>query len=104
VIVADDDGRFEITTIQPDPYMIPHDGPTGKFIEAAGWHPWRPAHLHFLVRAPGYRMITTQLYFAGGDWLDNDVAQATKPELVLSPEKGSDGKAHQAYDFVLEPA
>lgn len=104
VIVADDNGRFEITTIQPAPYMIPHDGPTGQLLEAAGWHPWRPAHLHFLVRAPGYRTITTQLYFTGDTWLDDDVALATKPELILNPQPGQDGKNHQKYDFVLERA
>ena len=73
VIVAGQDGRFEIDTIQPAPYQIPHDGPTGKLIEAAGWHPWRPAHLHLIIRAEGHRTITTQLYFTGGrlrspDW------------------------------------
>ncbi|NKQ54596.1 catechol 1,2-dioxygenase [Amycolatopsis sp. K13G38] len=102
VIVTDDEGRFTVTTIRPAPYQIPTDGPTGKLIEAAGWHPWRPAHLHLLVRAPGHRKITTQLYFQGGDWLDSDVAQATKPELVLNPQPGDDGTLHAEYDFVLE--
>lgn len=103
VIVTGDDGQFEITTIEPAPYQIPTDGPTGKLIEAAGWHPWRPAHLHLIVRAPGHRPITTQLYFAGGEWLDNDVAQATKPELILDPQPQGDGTVRQDYDFVLEP-
>lgn len=104
VVVADGEGRFEIGTIQPAPYQIPTDGPTGKLIEAAGWHPWRPAHLHLIVRASGFRPITTQLYFAGGDWLDSDVAEATKPELVLDPQPQDDGKLRSEYDFVLEPA
>ncbi len=103
VVVADDHGHFEITTIEPAPYRIPTDGPTGKLIEAAGWHPWRPAHLHLIVRAPGHRPITTQLYFAGGDWLDSDVAEATKPELVLDPRPQTDGRRRSEYDFVLEP-
>lgn len=103
VIVTDEAGRFEVTTIRPAPYQIPTDGPTGKLIGAAGWHPWRPAHIHLIVQAPGYRAITTQLFFAGGEWLDDDVASATKPELVLSPERDSDGRLHEAYDFVLEP-
>ena len=108
VVVTDDQGRFEITTMQPAPYQIPTDGPTGKMIEAAGWHPWRPAHLHLLVGAPGYRTITTQLYFRGGEWLDSDVAQATKSELVLDPQPtgngapGTDGEVRSDYDFVLE--
>jgi catechol 1,2-dioxygenase len=103
VIGADEQGRFEVTTIEPAPYMIPTDGPTGELTLAAGWHPWRPAHIHLIVRAPGYRSMTTQLFFSGGEWLDSDVAQATKPELVLSPEEGTDGRLHQTYDFVLEP-
>jgi catechol 1,2-dioxygenase len=104
VVITGQDGRFEIDTIQPAPYQIPHDGPTGKLIEAAGWHPWRPAHLHLIIRAEGHRTITTQLYFAGGEWLDSDVAQATKPELILDPKTGSDGAACAEYDFELEPA
>jgi catechol 1,2-dioxygenase len=99
VVKTDSEGRFEITTVQPAPYQIPTDGPTGRLIDAAGWHPWRPAHLHLIVRAPGHRPITTQLYFAGGEYVDSDVAEAVKPELVLTPV---DQRA--VYDFVLEPA
>ena len=87
----------------PRPYQIPTDGPTGKLIEAAGWHPWRPAHLHLIVGAPGHRAITTQLYFRGGEWLDSDVAEAVKPELILDPQEQGDGTRTVTYDFVLEP-
>ena len=97
------DGRFEITTMQPAPYKIPTDGPTGQMIEAAGWHPWRPAHLHLKVTAPGKRLITTQLYFKGGKWVNDDVASAVKPELILDPQPGPDGINHVTYDFVLDP-
>lgn len=104
VVVGDGQGRFEITTVQPAPYQIPTDGPTGRLIAAAAWHAWRPAHLHLMVRAPGHRTITTQLYFQGGEWLDSDVAEATKPELVLDPRPHEDGRLRATYDFVLEPA
>jgi catechol 1,2-dioxygenase len=104
VIVTDDDGRFSITSVLPAPYQIPTDGPTGAMISAAGWHPWRPAHLHLMVRADGHRQITTQLYFEGGQWLDSDVASATKDELVLTPATEPDGTRLAVYDFVLEPA
>ena len=97
------EGRFAISTVQPAPYQIPTDGPTGKLIEAAGWHPWRPAHLHVMVRAEGHRTVTTQLYFAGGDWLDSDVAEATKPELILDPADDGTGTRRSTYDFELEP-
>jgi catechol 1,2-dioxygenase len=104
VVVADAEGNFSIRTVQPAPYQIPTDGPTGKLIEAAGWHPWRPAHLHLMVRADGHRTITTQLYFAGGEWLESDVAEATKPELVLDPVDDGSGVRRASYDFELEPA
>ncbi|GAF42225.1 catechol 1,2-dioxygenase [Rhodococcus wratislaviensis] len=102
-IVTDSEGRYEITTIQPAPYQIPTDGPTGQFIEGAGWHPWRPAHLHLRVTSPGKQPIITQLYFAGGDWIDDDVATATKPELLLDPRLDDTGRKVVSYDFALDP-
>ncbi|MGJ5670306.1 catechol 1,2-dioxygenase [Rhodococcus aetherivorans] len=102
-VVADAEGRYDITTIEPAPYQIPTDGPTGQFIEAVGWHPWRPAHLHLRVTAPGRQPIITQLYFAGGEWLDDDVATATKPELVLEPQVDDAGRKVATYDFALDP-
>lgn len=104
VVVSDDQGRFSIRTIQPAPYQIPTDGPTGKLIEAAGWHPWRPAHLHIMARAAGHRTVTTQLYFAGGEWLETDVAEAVKPDLVLDPQDDGTGTRRATYDFELETA
>lgn len=102
---VDEQGRFRIRTVQPAPYMIPHDGACGALIAAAGWHAWRPAHLHLKVSAPGHQLITSQLYFNGGEYVDNDIAQAVKPELVLSPEPSADGSRNEVtYDFVLDPA
>ncbi|GAA3725127.1 catechol 1,2-dioxygenase [Spinactinospora alkalitolerans] len=102
-IITDAEGRYEITTIQPAPYKIPTDGPTGRFIEAQNGHPWRPAHLHLLVSHPGKASITTQLYFKGGEWVDDDVASATKPDLILDPHKGEDGRNRVVYNFALDP-
>lgn len=105
VITADEKGRFKIHTVQPAPYQIPHDGATGKLIAAAGWHAWRPAHLHLMVSADGYQTLTTQLYFKGGAYLDSDVASAVKPELILDPTPTADGSGHEVtYDFVLAAA
>ncbi|MFF9402198.1 dioxygenase [Streptomyces sp. NPDC014744] len=104
LVVTDDEGRFSIRTIRPAPYRIPADGPTGRMIAAAGRHPWRPAHLHVMVRAEGHRQVTTQLYFEGGAWVDDDVARATKPELFLRPVADGEGGLVQRYDFVLERA
>lgn len=104
-LVTGTDGRFSVRTIQPAPYQIPHDGATGKLIEAAGWHAWRPAHLHLKVSAPGHQLITTQLYFPGDPHNGDDIASAVKPELMLDPKPAADGNGIEVtYNFVLDPA
>ena len=104
VFTTSDDGRVAVHTMQPAPYQIPHDGSTGKLIAAAGWHAWRPAHLHLKVSAPGYQLVTTQLYFQGGDYIDSDIASAVKPELIIAPKPKADGTGNEVgYDFVLSP-
>ena len=105
IVVADQHGYFEINTIQPAPYQIPTDGSCGKLIAAAGWHAWRPAHLHLKVAAPGRQLLTVQLYFEGDAHLSDDIASAVKPELVLRPTPTADGNAREVtYNFVLDPA
>ncbi|GAA3684380.1 catechol 1,2-dioxygenase [Arthrobacter ginkgonis] len=104
-VIADADGRYRIHTVQPAPYQIPTDGSCGQLIAAAGWHAWRPAHLHLKVSAPGHELITTQLYFAGDSHIGDDIASAVKPELILAPVPRADGRGHEAtYDFALDPA
>ena len=98
-------GAFEIRTMQPAPYQIPTDGSCGKLIAAAGWHAWRPAHLHVKVSAPGHELLTAQLYFPGDEHNDDDIASAVKPELILDPQPAADGRGSEVtYDFVLDPA
>jgi catechol 1,2-dioxygenase len=103
-IVADASGAYEINTVQPAPYQIPTDGACGQLIAVAGWHAWRPAHLHLKVSAPGYQLITTQLYFTADQHLSDDIASAVKPELVLEPQATADGLGREVtYNFVLAP-
>ena len=97
------DGAFRITTVRPAPYQIPTDGSCGKLIAAAGWHAWRPAHLHVKVSAPGHEQLTAQLYFPGDEHNDDDIASAVKPELVLDPRPQADGSVTVDYGFVLDP-
>ncbi len=102
-VATDAEGRYELRTILPAPYTIPHDGPTGRMIDACGWHPWRPAHIHLLIEAAGHESLVTQLFFEGGAYLGEDVAGAVKDELVVRPE-ARDGRLHVTYDFALAPA
>ncbi len=98
-----DDGHFRVHTLKPTPYQIPHDGATGKLIEAAGWHAWRPAHVHVKASAPGHETLTAQLYFPGDPHNDDDIATAVKPELMLDPQEQADGSLLVQYDVVLDP-
>ena len=97
------DGAFRISTIRPAPYQIPTDGSCGKLIAAAGWHAWRPAHLHVKVSAPGHELLTAQLYFPGDPHTADDIATAVKPELILNPVAQLDGGETVQYGFVLDP-
>jgi catechol 1,2-dioxygenase len=97
------DGRFTVRTIKPQPYQIPTDGSCGRLIDAAGWHAWRPAHVHVKVSAPGHEPLTAQLYFPGDQHNDDDVASAVKPELMLAPVSQPDGSLSVEYGFVLDP-
>lgn len=83
-------GEFEVRTILPPSYHLPRGGPMEELLNAAGWHDWRPGHLHFIISADGCRPLTTQLYFEGDQWLDADVATAVKPELILGLRKHDD--------------
>ena len=104
-VISDDKGYFKIHTLQPAPYQIPTDGSCGKLIAAAGWHAWRPAHLHLKVSAQTHRLITTQLYFPGDPHNDDDIASAVKPELLLDVRPADSGRGNQVtYNFVLDPA
>ena len=64
------------------PYPIPYDGPVGAMLEATGRHPWRPAHLHMIIRAPGYRTVTTHVFDDVSEYLDSDAVFAVKPSLL----------------------
>lgn len=85
---ADADGRFAIETVRPLHYTVKHDGPVGRLLEAVDRHPWRPAHIHFLVEADAHERLVTQAYLAGGMYLDDDTIDGVKSELVVDVEDG----------------
>jgi hydroxyquinol 1,2-dioxygenase len=76
------DGSFGFVAVRPVPYPIPDDGPVGRMLEATGRHPWRPAHIHMIVRADGYRTLTTHIFDGDSEYLDSDAVFAVKPSLV----------------------
>jgi hydroxyquinol 1,2-dioxygenase len=77
-----DDGTYAFVAVRPVPYPIPHDGPVGRMLEASGRHPWRPAHIHIIVRARGYKTVTTHVFDATSKYLDSDAVFAVKESLL----------------------
>ncbi len=79
---TDADGRFAFQAVRPVAYPVPDDGPVGRMLAATGRHPWRPAHIHIVVRAPGHRSLTTHIFDADSEYLDRDTVFAVKPSLL----------------------
>lgn len=76
------DGEYRLWAVTPTPYPIPDDGPVGKMLEATRRSPMRPAHLHFMVQAPGYRTLVTHIFVRGDAVLDSDAVFGVKDSLV----------------------
>ena len=111
---ARDDGSYGFVTVRPTPYPIPYDGPVGHMLSATGRHPWRPAHIHVIVRAPGHRSLTTHVFDRTSEHIDGDAVFAVKPSLLRELIPRPDGDPQQPpgitgkwwsleSDFVLVP-
>lgn len=114
-LASEADGRYRFRSILAVPYPIPHDGPVGQLLERTGRHPWRPAHLHFMIQAPGYETLITHVFREGGEYLESDAVFGVRSSLVADwkprdPGTAPDGSRMDApfytldYDFVLNPA
>jgi hydroxyquinol 1,2-dioxygenase len=76
------DGSYSFLGVRPVPYPIPDDGPVGVMLAATGRHPWRPAHVHMIVKASGYETLTTHFFDAESEYLESDAVFAVKPSLL----------------------
>ena len=108
------DGQFFFRSILAVPYPIPADGPVGKMLAALGRHPWRPAHLHFMIKAPGYETLITHIFREEGKYLDSDAVFGVRSSLIAHWEEKKGGMTPHGehsdspfyvlnYDFVLNP-
>jgi hydroxyquinol 1,2-dioxygenase len=100
-----DDGRFRFRSVRPSSYPVPANGPVGRMLRALGRHPYRPAHVHFMIAAPGFRPLTTALYLDADRYLDSDAVFGAKQSLVVRTEPASSNGAKAAaidFRFVLK--
>jgi protocatechuate 3,4-dioxygenase beta subunit len=94
---ADDEGRVWFRTVVPSHYPIPTDGPVGVLLDATERHPYRPAHIHFIVQADGHRTLTTHIFVADGPYLDSDAVFAVKESLVVDFPQVDDEEKARTY-------
>lgn len=99
IFEADGEGRYYYTTVLPKPYTVPYDGPVGELLRAGDRHAWRPAHLHYMIRSPGMRSITTEIFFENTEYVDNDAVFGVRKSLLA---KIVPYKADKAGDLPLE--
>ena len=113
---TDAEGRYLVRTVRPVHYPIPSDGPVGAMLRATGRHPWRPAHIHFVVSADGYEPVTTHIFDSADEYLASDAVFAVKDTLIcdFTQRDAADGEARRLgieppyyttqFDFHLKPA
>ncbi|MEQ6917426.1 dioxygenase [Halomonas aquatica] len=99
------DGTYRFYGIKPVSYPIPDDGPVGKMLTALGRHPYRPAHMHYLVTASGYQRIVTHTFVGDDGYINDDAVFGVKETLVAPFEHVNDGDTiwRSPFDFVMVP-
>jgi hydroxyquinol 1,2-dioxygenase len=116
-LFTDEQGGYRFWGVTPTPYPIPHDGPVGKLLRAAGRSPMRASHLHFMVIADGKRTLVTHIFVRGDEMLTRDAVFGVKESLVMDFEQqpaatpAPDGRdlsgrtwSRVRFDIVLAPA
>jgi hydroxyquinol 1,2-dioxygenase len=112
VLRADAQGRVNFKSVLAEAYPIPTDGPVGRMLDATARHPWRPAHMHFMIEAPGYERLITHVFRDGDKYLDSDAVFGVRASLITDWHRHAAGKAPDGtlsqvpfytlqYDFVL---
>jgi protocatechuate 3,4-dioxygenase beta subunit len=106
------DGRYWFRAVKPKFYPIPDDGPVGQLLGALGRHPYRPAHLHFIIKADGFDTLVTHIFDPDDPYINSDAVFGVKESLLAefkrvddparAKELGFDGWFWEVdYDFVL---
>lgn len=110
---TDEHGLFWFRTVVPSHYPIPTDGPVGRLLTAAHRHPYRPAHVHFIVSADEHDEVTTHAFVAGSAYIDSDAVFAVKKGLLVDFVESADPDlaarfgvetpfVHARFDIVLQ--
>jgi catechol 1,2-dioxygenase len=110
--LTDKEGKYSFHCLRPTSYPIPYDGPAGKLLQWMDRHPYRPGHIHLIVKADGHRQLTTQIFDRRDKYVNDDSVFAVKDELVVDfvprkqqsnhPNGHPNGYANATPDAVYE--
>jgi catechol 1,2-dioxygenase len=93
------DGRYWFRAVKPKFYPIPDDGPVGQLLRALGRHPYRPAHLHYIIKADGFETLTTHIFDPEDPYINSDAVFGVKESLLAKFDRTHDPKRAAAYGF-----
>ena len=100
-LLTREDGSYEFRTVRPVAYSIPGDGPVGDMLNALNRHTMRPAHIHFIASAPGYRAVTTQIFDVEDGYIDSDAVFSVHDSVLVDFVDDGEGGVTVDSDFVL---
>ena len=109
------DGRYWFKGVKPKFYPIPDDGPVGQLLKSLGRHPFRPAHLHYIIEAEGHDRLVTHIFDPDDPYIGSDAVFGVKESLLAKFDRIEDPDAIKAagfdrpfylvdHDFILAPA
>lgn len=99
LMTTDENGRYAFTTVKPVSYTVPTDGPVGQILNAAGRHPWRPSHLHFIVSGEGFKTLVSEVFADDDPYLDQDTVFGVREDLVMSYAEQPAGSFPEGFDL-----
>lgn len=102
-MLSDADGAYSLSTVRPIPYEVPEDGPGGEFVRATGRHCWRPAHLHVLVHAEGYKDLVSELFNESDEYIEEDAVFGVRGALAVPFDRAPSDAEKQRFAGVAEP-
>jgi protocatechuate 3,4-dioxygenase beta subunit len=103
---TNENGEYYFYCLRPTAYSLPQDGPSWQMLQMLDRHPMRPAHIHLMISADGYKQVVTQLFPSDDPWLKSDTVFAVKDDLVVDfVPKDDDPKCVRdlTYNITLAP-
>lgn len=101
---SEEGGKYAFYCLRPASYEIPRDGAAGRLLELLDRGGWRPGHVHFIITAPGYQPLVTQLFDRKDKYITDDAVFAVKEELIVDfvPLEGDPNADFEVpFDFKL---